>query len=102
MSALEQYYEQSPPQLMLIQESQQVTTRYGLGVIAVDNGTKRGTYTEAPALNAEPYTWMAPGNPELERYRSYNFNWPGAIVLRQKWHTTTQQLLTDFPHLGRE
>lgn len=101
---MEQYYEPKiETQIVnMAGERPQTTTRYGLGVIAVNDGSKKGAYGEAPPIAQEPFTWKKSADPELDRYRSYEFNWPGAIVLRQKWHMNTLRLLSDFPNIGAE
>jgi len=104
MSALEQFYEQQPVlnTVKTLEPSERSTTRYGLGVIAVFDTQKKGSYAEAMPIANEIYSWHRPANPELERYKSYDSNWPGAIVLRQKWEQQTQAMLIDFPNLGQE
>lgn len=104
MSAVEQFYEPRH-ETPIFKESEYPPHTHvakGLGVIAVDDGSKRGTYKAAPSISNESHTWQSPVNPELERYLSYGHNWPGAVIMRQKWEQQTLAVLADFPHLGLE
>ena len=84
---------------------QVATTRYGLGVIAVDDGSKQGTYVEAGDIaNYTPAAPIYDVPTAVEMYRRYSHGSPAAIDIRCKWAARTALLEKVSPHivLGRE